>query len=102
MELMELKTFRDSLEASAPPAEISPALQALWYDAKGDWNKAHELAQEQNEQAGAWVHAYLHRKEGDTSNAAYWYKRAGEPMPQMPLETEWEQITERLLRGSHP
>jgi hypothetical protein len=93
----ELKAFRDSLQTDAPPAGVSPALQALWYDAKGDWNKAHELTQEQDDQTGAWVHAYLHRKEGDTSNAAYWYSRAGEPVTHVPPEAEWEQIVGRLL-----
>ena len=101
MKSMELKAFRDSLQASAPPAELSPALQALWYDAKGEWSRAHELVQAGDDRTGAWVHAYLHRKEGDASNAAYWYRRAGEPMQQGPLETEWEQIVERLLHHSH-
>ena len=87
---MNLKAFKESLQANTPPEGLSLTLQALWYDGRGDWNKAHELAQSQDDHAGAWVHAYLHRKEGDRSNAAYWYKRAGEPMAQVPLEAEWE------------
>ena len=97
---MNLKTFKDSLQAHTPPEELSSALKALWYDAKGDWNKAHELAQSEDDRTGAWVHAYLHRKEGDTSNAAYWYRRAGEPIAKSSLETEWEQIVQRLLHQS--
>ena len=98
---MDLKAFRESLQADMPPAGLSLALQALWYEAKGEWGKAHELAQEQDDRTGAWVHAYLHRKEGDTQNAAYWYRRAREPMAQVKLETEWEQLVGRLLNESH-
>ena len=73
---MDLQTYKASLDTDAPPNDISNALQALWYDAKGDWDKAHELAQQQPDPIGAWVHAYLHRVEGDESNA---FQRASRP-----------------------
>lgn len=97
---MNLKTFKDTLQGQTSPPELSPTLTALWLAAKGEWSAAHELAQEQDNPAGAWVHAYLHRTEGDTANAAYWYKRAGQQVAQASLETEWEDIVERLLRES--
>jgi hypothetical protein len=94
---MNLETFRASLTADAPPPGLSLALQALWYDAKGDWERAHACAQDQDDPAGAWVHAYLHRVEGDTANAGYWYRRAGKPAQHGPLPQEWEQIAAALL-----
>jgi hypothetical protein len=93
---MTLDEFRRSVERDAPPT-MPPALVALWHDAKGDWAKAHETAQEMEDQAGAWVHAYLHRKEGDASNAAYWYRRAGKAVAREALEIEFEQIVTALL-----
>ena len=92
-------SFKNSLAADAPPPGVTPALQALWHDAKGDWDTAHERAQAQEDRTGAWVHAYLHRKEGDPSNAAYWYRRAGRPVANVSLEAEWEAITQALLTG---
>ncbi len=97
---MDLQAFKDSLNATVPPAELSPALQALWHDAKGDWYAAHATVQPQEDQAGAWVHAYLHRKEGDLSNAAYWYGRAGQPVADDSLEAEWERLVQTLLQRS--
>jgi hypothetical protein len=97
MTLMDLQTFKASVAAKAPPKDFDPAVQALWWDAKGDWNKAHDRAQAQDDAAGAWVHAYLHRKEGDAGNAAYWYRRAGKPAPTLSLEAEWEAIARALL-----
>jgi hypothetical protein len=94
---MELNDFRDTLRHDNPPKETNAALVALWWDAKGDWTKAHEFAQDDNTAAGAWVHAYLHRKEGDLSNAGYWYSRAGKPVCKSSLEKEWNQITTELL-----
>lgn len=84
---------------AAPPSELSPALQALWHDAREEWTEAHALAQEDRTDAGAWVHAYLHRKEGDLTNAAYWYERAGRSRPQddVTLRDEWERIARELL-----
>lgn len=82
-----------------PPDGLSPALRALWLDARDDWHSAHTAAQEDPTAAGAWVHAYLHRKEGDPSNAGYWYARAGRSRPadDVTLPNEWEQIARELL-----
>ncbi len=94
---MNLKEFQISLSRKAPPEELSPALAGLWWDAKGDWTKAHESAQQDEGPAGAWVHAYLHRREGDRSNAAYWYRRAGKASTQASFEKEWNEIAVALL-----
>ena len=94
---MTLDEFRQSLAATAPPAGLTPALAGLWWDGKGDWKRAHESAQQDEEVEGSWVHAYLHRKEGDQSNAAYWYNRAGKPVCGEPLEAEWVSIARELL-----
>jgi hypothetical protein len=76
---------------------MSLPLQALWYDAKGDWHMAHEIAQSDEGQNCSWVHAYLHRKEGDVSNAAYWYRRSGRPAQSGSLDEERDQIVTALL-----
>jgi hypothetical protein len=94
---MDIAAFRGSIARDRPPAGLDPALCALWHAAKGDWNQAHELAQSRDDQAGAWVHAYLHRVEGDESNAGYWYRRAGKPHCRDALPEEWEQIARALL-----
>ena len=94
---MDLAAFRASLKASDPPPFLSRALQALWRDAKGDWDGAHDLAQADEGGAGDWVHAYLHRKEGDLGNAGYWYRRARKPVAKGPLEEEWAEIVKALL-----
>ena len=94
---MNIKEFRESLKRDRPPDGLDFALAGLWWDAKGDWTKAHESAQQDEAPAGAWVHAYLHRKEGDNSNAGYWYSRAGRKPSRDALEKEWVQITESLL-----
>ncbi len=93
---MTLEQFRESLTAPSPPANLSLALAGLWWDAKGDWIRAHESAQQDEGFAGSWVHAYLHRKEGDTSNAAYWYSRCGRRPPRATIEEEWEEIVAAL------
>jgi hypothetical protein len=97
--MMTFDAFKASLSESAPPP-VSPALQALWYEAQGDWHKAHDLLQDDNSPAGSWVHAYLHRKEPDPPNAAYWYRRAGQPVAGGSFESEWEAIVTTLLRES--
>jgi hypothetical protein len=94
---MDLQAFRDSTAKPQPPAELSPALKALWWDAKGDWDKAHEYAQERDDAAGTRVHAYLHRKEGDQSNAGYWYRRAGVAPSILTLDEEWEELARAFL-----
>ena len=96
---MDLAGFKQSVATAAPPKDLSSAVQALWWDAKGDWNKAHECAQAQADPVGAWVHAYLHRKEGDQSNAGYWYRRAGKSPATVTLGEEWDTIATALLAG---
>ena len=92
-------SFADFLSSTAGTATpgLSPALQALWHDARADWDQAHTLAQAAGGADGAWVHAYLHRKEGDEGNAAYWYRRAGQPVASGDLRAEWERIARALL-----
>ena len=95
--MMTLDEFRQSLIATAPPAGLTHALAALWWDGKGDWTRAHESAQQDEGVEGSWVHAYLHRKEGDQVNAGYWYRRAGKPVCREPLDAEWLGIAKALL-----
>ena len=94
---MTLQEFRKSLTSEAPPRGVDELLEALWYDAKGDWNRAHSMAQEVGGRNGAWVHAYLHRREGDLSNAGYWYLKAGRRQPLGSLDTEWEELVRAML-----
>lgn len=94
---MTFADFQHSLDTHAPPADLSPALLALWHDGRNDWQRAHEVAQDVDDETGAWVHAYLHRKEGDESNARYWYRRAGVKPAIGALEAEWRAIVEALL-----
>ena len=95
---MTIEAFRASLNNADPPAGISPLLQALWYDGKNDWTRAHDIAQDIHTDDGSWIHAYLHRKEGDQGNAAYWYRRARKAIPHLTLEEEWKQIATELLK----
>ncbi len=94
---MDLSAFRASLAAPTPPPNLSFALKALWLDAEGDWDGAHRAAQADEGGDGDWVHAYLHRKEGDAGNAATWYRRAGKPVCRTSLDAEWAVIAEALL-----
>ncbi|PUZ30526.1 hypothetical protein GA0116948_101575 [Chitinophaga costaii] len=93
---MTYAEFLHSLAEPAPAAFLPPLLQSLWWDRKGNWAQAHTLADIPGAPA-AWVHAYLHRKEGDPGNAAYWYRKAGKPVSGASLQAEWEQITLSLL-----
>jgi hypothetical protein len=94
---VNLDAFKASLQRPEPP-ELGPALQALWWDAQGDWDRAHACAQvDEADPSAAWVHAYLHRQEGDLANAAYWYRRAGRPMAREELIAEWFAIATALL-----
>ena len=86
-------------KAAADPKGFSVELEALWYDGKGDWNKSHEVIQDVNSKNAAWIHAYLHRKEGDLGNAQYWYSRAGKTMPNVGLDEEWKSLVEHFLKG---
>jgi hypothetical protein len=95
---MTLQQFRDSLTQSQPPTDLNAALTGLWWDAKGDWTRAHDSAQQDEGPAGAWVHAYLHRKEGDISNAEWWYARAKKTPSHAAFEEEWTEIATALLK----
>jgi hypothetical protein len=93
---MDLLTFNASLSGNIPP-ELSVYLQALWFDAKDNWKSAHELVDHLDDKDACWVHAYLHRKEGDIWNADYWYNRAGKKRPSASLAEEWEQLVQNFL-----
>lgn len=93
---MTFDEFRGSLQGDAPPP-MSVLLGALWLDARSDWDAAHRLAQDVDTTDGAWVHAYLHRREGDKGNARYWYRRAGRPEATDALSSEWERLVLHLL-----
>ncbi len=94
---MDIAGFKESLNLALPVDTWSDALKALWYDANDDWHTAHTHAQAQADSEGSWVHAYLHRKEGDPSNAAYWYRHAGRPVATGSLSGEWDAIAQALL-----
>ncbi|NQW11687.1 MAG: hypothetical protein HQ481_17625 [Alphaproteobacteria bacterium] len=94
---MTLDEFRRSLSDTAPPSDLSPALQGLWWQGKGDWERAHQVSQTDNSEAAAWVHAHLHRVEGDDANAGYWFRRAGRPHGRAALDEEWAAIATTLL-----
>ncbi len=94
---MNLTDFKNILAANNPPKEISVYIEALWYDAKGNWQKAHELIQDLPDKKASWIHAYLHRKEGDSWNADYWYNKAGRKRPGVSLEQEWDQKVSAML-----
>src|SRR5215468_8851522 len=94
---MDFDTYKSSLAQDAPPQGLSMAVQALWWEAKGDWHQAHQCAQKQTDANGAWTHAYLHRVEGDMSNAGGWYRRAGRAAASVALKEEWETIARALL-----
>ena len=94
---IDLASFRASLAGTAPPEGLPLRLQALWWEGKGDWEKAHECAQADESGEGLWVHALLHRREGDLSNAGHWYRRAGRPVATGPLDEEWRDIATALL-----
>jgi len=95
--MKNIDAFKASLVNEHPDVNLSIQLKALWYDGKGDWNKAHQQVDHLNDRDAALVHAYLHRKEGDLWNAGYWYNRAGEQMPDFTLEEEWEKFVIKFL-----
>jgi hypothetical protein len=96
---VDMEAFRASLNAAEPPPNLSDALRALWLDAHENWDGAHDAAQADEGGAVDWVHAYLHRKEGDAGNAAYWYRRARKPVCRTSLEEEWAAIADALLKN---
>ena len=91
--------LRASLSDAAPASTLDPPLAALWWAAKGDWDQAHKIVQDESDRNSAWVHAYLHRVEGDLGNAGYWYRQAGQPAARDTLEAEWERIVAALGGG---
>jgi hypothetical protein len=94
---MTYEQFNTSLDQSAPPPSLSVYLQALWYDGNGNWEQSHETIQDVPDKTASWIHAYLHRKEGDTFNAKYWYSKADKLMPDYSLNQEWEELVKALL-----
>jgi hypothetical protein len=91
--------IKSTLANEAPESDLTPPLAALWWAAKGDWEAAHKIVQDESDANSAWVHAYLHRVEGDLSNAGYWYRQAGRPVAKDSLEQEWERIVAALEGG---
>jgi hypothetical protein len=96
---VNIAAFKASLSAARPAPDLDAPLAALWWAAKGNWDEAHKIAQDQATADAAWVHAYLHRVEGDLGNAGYWYRQAGKPVATGSLETEWELMVSALLEG---
>lgn len=94
---MTLDELKDSLSAPQPPGNLPAPVLALWHDGRGDWDRAHEVAQDIHDRTGAHVHAYLHRKEGDLGNALYWYRRAGVAPASGSLDDEWDSLAAHLL-----
>jgi hypothetical protein len=96
---MNTAEFRESLRRAEPPVDLPPTLAALWWDAKGDWARAHGLVDELETTDAMAVHAYLHRKEGADGNAEYWYHRAGKDFYRPSLQAEWEALVIGLIAG---
>ena len=94
---MNFAAFKQTIQLQKPPALNSPHLLAMWYDAREDWEAAHHIIQDLHDRNASLIHAYLHRKEGDTFNAGYWYSKAGSSMPDQSIEKEWETIVIQLL-----
>ena len=94
---MNAAEFRSSLSGAAPAPELVAPLAALWWAAKSNWDQAHKIVQDEDDANSAWVHAYLHRVEGDLGNAGYWYRQAGQPVAKDALDAEWERIVSALL-----
>ena len=94
---MTLEEYIKSIEADRPPSGISETLRSLWWDKKGDWDRAHSIAQDIPSVQGSAVHAYLHREEGVLWNADYWYTRAGRTRPDVALDIEWQQLVDEML-----
>jgi hypothetical protein len=95
--VVKMAAFKASVSGAAPAPGLGAPVAALWWAANGGWDEAHKLVQDEDTAEAAWVHAYLHRVEGDLGNAGYWYRRAGKPVAAGPLETEWEAIASTLL-----
>jgi hypothetical protein len=91
------QAFQETLSLNQPPQDWPEALRALWHDAKGDWEASHNIAQDIHTNMGSWIHAYLHRKEGDKWNAGYWYRQAGKPFPDYSFGEELKALVEANL-----
>ena len=94
---MDYASFKQSLKKESPPVDLPPALAGLWWAGKDKWDAAHRIVMEEADANCAWVHAHLHRVEGDLDNARYWYRRAGRPEASGPLADEWSAIAQALL-----
>lgn len=94
---MNYTEFRNSLSGDTPPEKIGDLLLALWHEGRGDWDKAHDIVQDIQTSDASWIHAYLHRREGDAGNAAYWYQRAGRKFPHISMDEEWEVLVKNYL-----
>jgi hypothetical protein len=94
---VNVQQLESSLGEATPPSGLPPLVQALWHERHGDWTRAHEITQDIDGADAAWVHAYLHRREGDLPNAGYWYRLASKPVTRMNLNDEWRAIAEALL-----
>jgi hypothetical protein len=97
--VVSMADLKASLLDAQPAPALSPPLAAMWWAAKGNWDQAHKIVQDEAGKDAAWVHAYLHRVEGDLGNAGYWYRQAGQPVAKDTLEAEWERITAALGGG---
>jgi hypothetical protein len=97
--VVSMADFKASLSGAAPAPDLDPPLAALWWAANRNWEEAHKIVQDEDTREAAWVHAYLHRVEGDLGNAGYWYRRAGQPVAKDSLETEWGRIVSALTDG---
>ncbi|MCK1365907.1 hypothetical protein [Bradyrhizobium sp. 62] len=94
--VVNMAAYIGSLDGAAPLPDLSAPLAGLWWAAKGDWDQAHRIVQDESSREAAWVHAYLHRVEGDLGNAGYWYRQAGQPVATDSLEAEWQRIVDAL------
>ncbi|HLH92390.1 MAG TPA: hypothetical protein VKX28_28510 [Xanthobacteraceae bacterium] len=94
---MTLAEFEQSLKSKTPPRDLAPAVTALWWAKKDDWEQAHTIVMKEDSRDAAWVHAHLHRVEGDAGNAAYWYRQAKRPVASSTLDAEWQAIVTVLL-----
>jgi hypothetical protein len=97
--VVSMADLKASLGNAKPADGLAPPLAALWWAAKGDWDTAHKIVMKEDTKDAAWVHAYLHRVEGDLSNAGYWYRRAGKPKADDALDAEWQRIADALEKG---
>ena len=94
---MNLQQLKESIDENKIPSDLSVYLKALWHDAKGNWDEAHQIIQDVPDKNASWIHAYLHRKEGDINNADYWYSQAERKRPNISLNEEWEEIVKAML-----